>query len=75
MSRGLRTTDELLQEVVRKLDQLIRITSLQGAADRSITESARMLKTAGLDNLTIAEILNTSPATVRTLTSNLRKKG
>jgi len=61
-------------EVAEKLDLILRVLALQVAADKSITERARLLKLAGLDNRTIAEVLNTSDATVRVLTSNLRSK-
>ncbi len=39
-----------------------------------MTDGARQLKMAGLDNRTIAEILNTTDAAVRIYTSNLRRK-
>ena len=68
------TNDELLTEIAGTLTQILRVLSLQVASERSITEGARALKLAGLDNQTIAEVLNTSPATVRTLTSNLRMR-
>lgn len=64
-----RSTDE---EILKRLDQIVRVIGLQVGADKSITERARLLKLAGLDNATIADILNTTPAAVRTLTSNLR---
>ena len=64
-----RTTDE---EILDRLDKILRVLGLQIGADKSVTERARLLKMAGLDNLTIAEILNTTPAAVRTFTSNLR---
>lgn len=64
----------LLRELNEKLDVLIRVVSIQVGADKSITERARLLKLAGVDNQTIADVLNTSPGAVRTLTSNLRKK-
>lgn len=70
-------SDELLAEIAERLNQILKVLSLQVASERSITEGARALKLAGLDNQTIAEVLNTSPATVRTLTSNLgvRRQG
>jgi orotate phosphoribosyltransferase-like protein len=40
----------------------------------SVTDGARALKVAGLDNKMIADVLNTSPATVRVVTSRLREK-
>ena len=65
-------SDEILKEIAERLGQILRVLSLQVASERSITEGARALKLAGLDNQTIAEVLNTSAGTVRTLTSNLR---
>lgn len=61
-------------EVLERLDLILRVMALQVASDKSLTERARLLKMAGLDNKTIAAVLNTSDATVRTLTSNLRSK-
>jgi DNA-binding NarL/FixJ family response regulator len=67
--------EKLLAELSEKLGVLIKVVGIQVGADKSTTERARLLKMAGLDNQTIAEVLNTSVAVVRTLTSNLRKKG
>ncbi len=61
-------------EILERLDQILRVLALQVATDRSMTEGARLLKLAGMDNHTIAEVLNTSSATVRALTSNLRRR-
>ena len=58
--------------MVAKLDQILRVISIQVGADRSLTERIRLLKLAGLDNQTIADVLNTTTATVRALGSNLR---
>lgn len=58
--------------VIEILNQILRVEAIQVASSKSVTEGARLLKLAGLDNQTIAEVLNTSPATVRTLTANLR---
>jgi DNA-binding NarL/FixJ family response regulator len=71
---GSDRTEKLLTDLVQKIDVLIRVTSIQVGADKSTTERARVLKMAGLDNQTIADVLNTSPGTVRTLTSNLRTR-
>jgi DNA-binding NarL/FixJ family response regulator len=65
-------TERLLRDLIEKVELLTKVVSIQVAADKSTTERARVLKMAGLDNQTIADVLNTSPATVRTLTSNLR---
>jgi hypothetical protein len=61
-----KTTDEL---IVEKLDYILRVLSIQVAPDLSLSERARILKTAGLDIRTIAEILNTSPNTIRIVTA------
>ncbi len=66
--------EKILREVTDKLDVLIKVVSIQVGADKSTTERARLLKMAGVDNQTIADVLNTSTAVVRTLTSNLRKR-
>ena len=66
--------EKLLAELNEKLDVLIKVVSIQVGVEKSTTERARLLKMAGVDNQTIAEVLNTSVAVVRTLTSNLRKK-
>ncbi len=65
---------EILEEILDKLELLVNLTALQIASEKSITEAARQLKMAGLDNQTIASVLNTSAATIRVVTSNLRIK-
>jgi len=67
--------EDLLAQLNNKLDVLIKVVSIQVGADKSTTERARLLKMAGLDNQTIADVLNTSAGTIRTLTANLRTKG
>lgn len=69
-----RSSDEVLEQISETLELLVNLTALLVASEKSITEGARTLKMAGLDNHTIAGILNTSPATVRALTANLRVK-
>lgn len=61
-------------QILERLDNILRVLALQAIGDRSISEGVQLLKTAGLDNKTIAQLLDTTPATVRTLTSNFRKK-
>lgn len=68
------TTDQLLFTLIEKIDILTRVVGIQVGADKSITERARLLKMAGLDNQTIADVLNTTTGTVRNLTANLRGK-
>lgn len=64
-------TDE---KILEKLDLILRVLSIQVALDSSLTERARLLKIAGLENQAIADVLNISIESVRTLTSNLRTK-
>jgi len=63
------------EQILEKLDLILRVLSLQVAEDKSMTERARLLKKAGLDNQTIADVLNTSVETIRTLTTHLRRRG
>ena len=65
------STDDRILEL---LDRILRVLASQAAQNKSVTEGARLLKLAGLDNRTIADVLNTSPEVVRTLTSNLRRR-
>ena len=62
------------ERVIELLEQILRVTALQVASDKSMTERARLLKTAGLDNQTIARVLNTSSGVIRTLTANLNRR-
>ena len=66
--------EKLLAELSEKLDVLIKVVCIQVGENKSTTERARLLKLAGVDNQTIALVLNTSSQVVRTLTSNLRRK-
>jgi DNA-binding NarL/FixJ family response regulator len=64
--------EKLLKDLNDKVDVLIKVTGIQVGQDKSMTERARLLKMAGVDNQTIADVLNTSVAAVRTYTTNLR---
>jgi hypothetical protein len=66
--------EKLLAELNGKLDVIIKVVSIQVAADKTITERARLLKMAGVDNHSISQVLNTSPDAVRSFTKHLRKK-
>lgn len=61
-------------EIADLLTKILRVLALQVSSGTSVTEGARALKFAGLDNQMIADVLNTSPATIRTLTTNLRAR-
>ena len=65
------TTDD---KILKRLDQILMVLALKAASEKSITDGARLLKIAGLDNKTIARLLGTTDATVRTLTANLHRK-
>jgi len=62
------------EQILEKLDIIIRVLSLQVGIDKSITERSGLLKLAGIDNKTIAKVLKTSEATVRALISQSRRK-
>ena len=66
-----KTTDE---RILERLDQILMVLALKTASEKSITDGARLLKISGLDNKTIARLLGTTDATVRTLTANLHRK-
>jgi DNA-binding NarL/FixJ family response regulator len=69
-----KSQDELLEDISESLELLVNLVALLVTSEKSVTEGARALKMAGLDNQTIAEVLNTTPATIRVLTANLRVK-
>jgi hypothetical protein len=56
------------------LDQILNVLALQVEPELSITERARRLKLAGLDNNRIAAVLNTTSSAVSVMTSHLRIK-
>jgi hypothetical protein len=70
----VKSQDQLLEEINESLELLVNLVALLVTSEKSVTEGARALKMAGLDNQTIAEVLNTTPATIRVLTANLRVK-
>jgi hypothetical protein len=74
MPKSKRNQDDILGDISGSLELLVNLVALLVASEKSVTEAARSLKMAGLDNQTIAEIINTTPGTVRALTANLRVK-
>lgn len=64
------TTEEKILEC---LQQILRVTALQVGADSSMTERAKLLRFAGLDVKTIAEVLGTTPESIYTLTARSRR--
>jgi hypothetical protein len=67
-------TTSIDQTIADRLDQIVRILALQVAGDRSVTDGVWLLKLAGLDNKTIAEVMNTTESAVRALLSNQRRQ-
>jgi len=61
-------------KVLETLDKILKVLSLQVAAEKSMTERARLLKVAGLDNETIAIVLNTSINSISVLTAGVKRK-
>ncbi len=61
-------------KILEVLEKMLKVLSLQVAADKSMTERARLLKVAGLDNSTIASVLNTTTKSISTLTAGVRRK-
>jgi hypothetical protein len=74
MPKAQKSHDALLEDIGETLELLVNLVALLVASDKSVTEAARSLKMAGLDNQTIAAVINTTPGTVRALTANLRIK-
>lgn len=62
-------------DLVAKLDALVRLVALQLIGDKTATEAIRVLGRSGLDNELIAEIVGTTPGTVRGTLSRARRKG
>lgn len=62
------------EQILEKLDIIIKILSLQVGTDKSLTERVGLLKIAGIDNRTIAKILETKETIVRSLAYQAKKK-
>jgi predicted transcriptional regulator len=66
------TTDA---EINEKLDALIRLTAIQLLGERTGAEAIALLARANLNNELIAELVGTTPATVRSTRSRVRRAG
>lgn len=60
--------------IIEKLDQILKVIAIQIANDKNTGERVHLLKVAGLDNQTIADILETSVNTVKVLVSQHKAK-
>ncbi len=66
-------TSEQFKHIVAKLDSLIRLAALNLVADKKQEEKIQLLNAAGFQPRDIAQIIGTTPNTVRVRLSNLRK--
>lgn len=64
-----------LQEVVRRLDRLIRLIAFSLIEGKKQKDQLLLLSRAGFEPKDIAEIIGTTPNTVRVGLSSLRKRG
>lgn len=62
------------EKILEKLDQILKVLAIQLGNDKSAGERVHLLRTAGLDYKTIAEILGTRAETVRVLASQYKTK-
>lgn len=62
------------EEVIRRLDTLIRLVAAGVCGDRTQREKISILASAGLTPKEIAEFLGTTPNTVSVALSAMRKK-
>ena len=63
------------QDLGSKMDTLIRLTALQVLGEKTGAEAIALLDRAGLETELIAEIVSTTPATVRAALSRARRGG
>ena len=66
--------DSEVQEVSRKLDTLIRLLAFSLIEGRKKKDQLLLLSKAGFQPRHIAEMLGTTPNTVRVALSNIRKR-
>jgi len=67
--------EDILKSIDKKLEAIIKLlagTSVQG---KTKTEQIKMLGSLGMDANTIADIVNTTPATVAARLWEMKKKG
>lgn len=68
-------TEEILERIDTKLDIIIRLLAGKYIEGKGKTESILALSALGLDTNLIAEIVGTTPGTVSTRLSEVKKKG
>jgi hypothetical protein len=62
------------EKILEKLEQILKVLAIQIGSDKSPGERVHLLRIAGLDYKTIAEILETRVETVRVLASQYKAK-
>jgi DNA-directed RNA polymerase specialized sigma24 family protein len=62
------------EKILEKLEQILKVLVIQIGNDKSAGERVHLLRIAGLDYKTIAEILETKIETVRVLASQYKAK-
>jgi len=68
------TAEDILREIDRKLDVIVRLLASRLIEGKNQTESILLLGGFGLDRNLIADIARTKPATVSTRLSEAKKK-
>jgi hypothetical protein len=66
-------TNKQYDDLISKLDMIVKILSFQVLPEDSITERVRIFKSIGLTNTQISEVLNVSRDVVNTLSSRIKK--
>ena len=65
------TTEE---KILERLDQILKVLAIQVGTDKTASERVHLLRIAGVDYKTIADILETRVETVRVLASQFKAK-
>lgn len=68
------THDQQFDLLANRIEGILKLLALQTASGRKAGEAAVLLERAGLDRKTIAEVLNTSQDSVRSLLSQHKKQ-
>jgi len=62
-------------DVISRLDTVIRLLCLVATQNKRQLEKVEILSSAGLQPKAIADLIGTTPNTVRVALSNMRRKG
>jgi hypothetical protein len=62
------------EKILEKLNQILKVLAIQIGAERNMGERVRLLKIVGLDNQTIAELLEIPSNSVKVLASQQKAK-